>query len=41
MGCSNTREKLEEKMMVMKLERMAIQMEREKGLKMLSQIDKK
>ena len=39
MGCSGPREKLEDQMMVMKLERMEIQMEREKQLKKLSEMD--
>ena len=39
MGCSGPREKLEDQMMIMKLERMEVQMEREKQLKKLSEID--
>ena len=39
MGCSGPREKLEDQMMVMKLERMEVQMEREKQLKKLSEMD--
>ena len=39
MGCSGPREKLEDKMMLMKLERMEIQMEKEKELNKLSQIE--
>ena len=39
MGCSTTREKIEDKMMVYKLERMEIQMEKEKELKKLAEID--
>ena len=39
MGCSGPREKLEDKMMLMKLERMEIQMEKEKELSKLSQIE--
>ena len=41
MGCSSTKEKLEEDMMVFKLERMNIQMEKEKELKKLSEIEGK
>ena len=39
MGCSTTREKIEDKMMVYKLERMEIQMEKEKELKKLAEIE--
>ena len=39
MGCSGPREKIEDKMMLMKLERMEIQMEKEKELSKLSQIE--
>ena len=39
MGCTNTREKIEDKMMVYKLERMEIQMEKEKELKKLAEIE--
>ena len=39
MGCSGPREKIEDKMMLMKLERMEIQMEKEKELNKLSQIE--
>ena len=39
MGCGSTREKIEDKMMVYKLERMEIQMEKEKELKKLAEIE--
>ena len=39
MGCAGEREKIEDKMMLMKLERMEIQMEKEKELKKLSDIE--
>ena len=39
MGCGSPREKLEDEMMVYKLERMAIQMEKEKELKKLAEIE--
>ena len=39
MGCGTAREKLEDEMMVYKLERMAIQMEKEKELKKLAEIE--
>ena len=39
MGCGTAREKLEDKMMVYKLERMEIQMEKEKELKKLAEIE--
>ena len=39
MGCAGDREKIEDKMMLMKLERMEIQMEKEKQLKILSDIE--
>ena len=39
MGCGSVREKLEDQMMVYKLERMEIQMEKEKELKKLSDIE--
>ena len=39
MGCTGDREKIENKMMLMKLERMEVQMEKEKHLKRLSDID--
>ena len=39
MGCAGTREKIEDKMMLMKLERMEVQMEKEKNLKKLSEIE--
>ena len=38
MGCSSTREKIEEIMMIYKLERMQIQMEKEKELQRLTEI---
>ena len=38
MGCSGAREKIEDKMMLLKLERMEIQMEKEKELNKLSEI---
>ena len=38
MGCGSVREKLEDQMMVYKLERMEIQMEKEKELKKLSEM---
>ena len=41
MGCSSAREKLEDEMMVYKLERMQIQMEKEKELKKLAEIEGK
>ena len=39
MGCAGEREKIEDKMMLMKLERMEVQMEKEKELKKLSDIE--
>ena len=39
MGCGSAREKLEDEMMVYKLERMEIQMEKEKELKKLAEIE--
>ena len=39
MGCGSAREKIEDKMMVYKLERMEIQMEKEKELKKLAEIE--
>ena len=41
MGCSGTKEKLEDKMMLIKLARMEIQMEKEKELKKLSEMEGK
>lgn len=38
MGCSGAREKIEDKIMLLKLERMEIQMEKEKQLDKLSEI---
>ena len=39
MGCGSPREKIEDEMMVYKLERMEIQMEKEKELKKLAEIE--
>ena len=39
MGCAGAKEKIEDKMMLMKLERMEIQMEKEKELKKLAEIE--
>ena len=39
MGCAGAREKIEDQMMLMKLERMEVQMEKEKHLKRLSEIE--
>ena len=39
MGCGSAREKIEDEMMVYKLERMEIQMEKEKELKKLAEIE--
>ena len=39
MGCSGAKEKLEDKMMLIKLKRMEIQMEKEKELKKLSEME--
>ena len=39
MGCGSTREKIEDEMMVYKLERMEVQMEKEKELKKLAEIE--
>ena len=39
MGCAGEKEKLEDKMMLMKLERMELQMEKEKQLKKLSELE--
>ncbi len=39
MGCSNPRENLEDQIMIIKLKRIAIRMEREKNLKILSEIE--
>jgi len=39
MGCSNPKENLEDQIMIIKLKRIAIQMEREKNLKILSEIE--
>ena len=41
MGCSGTKEKLEDKIMLIKLARMEIQMEKEKELKKLSEMEGK
>ena len=41
MGCSGAKEKLEDQMMLMKLQRMEIQMEKEKELKKLSEMEGK
>ena len=41
MGCTGAKEKLEDRMMLMKLKRMEIQMEKEKELKKLSEIEGK
>ena len=41
MGCSGAKEKLEDQMMLVKLARMEIQMEKEKELKKLSEIEGK
>ena len=41
MGCSAPKEKLEDEMMLMKLKRMEIQMEKEKELKKLSEMEGK
>ena len=39
MGCSSPKENLEDQIMILKLKRVAIQMEREKNLKILSEIE--
>ena len=39
MGCAGAREKIEDQMMLMKLERMEVQMEKEKTLKKLSEME--
>ena len=39
MGCAGAREKIEDKMMLMKLERMEVQMEKEKEPKKLEEIE--
>ena len=39
MGCGTAREKLEDEMMVYKLERMEVQMQKEKELKKLAEIE--
>ena len=39
MGCAGAREKIEDKMMLMKLERMEVQMEKEKELKKLADLE--
>ena len=39
MGCSNPKENLEDQIMIIKLKSVAIQMEREKNLKILSEIE--
>ena len=39
MGCSGEKEKLEDRMMLIKLARMEIQMEKEKELKKLSEME--
>ena len=39
MGCAGEREKIEDKMMLMKLERMEVQIEKEKELKKLSELE--
>ena len=39
MGCAGAREKIEDRMMLVKLERMEIQMEKEKELKKLSELE--
>ena len=41
MGCGGAKEKLEDQMMLMKLKRMEIQMEKEKELKKLSEMEGK
>ena len=41
MGCAGEREKIEDKMMLMKLQRMEVQMEKEKELKKLSEMEGK
>ena len=41
MGCGNAREKLENEMIMMKLERIGIQMERQNQMKLLEKIDGK
>ena len=41
MGCSGAKEKIEDQMMLMKLARMEIQMEKEKELKKLSEMEGK
>ncbi len=41
MGCGNAREKLENEMVMMKLERIGIQMERQNQLQLLEKIDGK
>ena len=41
MGCGNAREKLENEMIMMKLERIGIQMERQNQMQMLEKIDGK
>ena len=41
MGCGGAKEKLEDQMMLVKLKRMEIQMEKEKELKKLSEIEGK
>ena len=39
MGCAGAREKIEDRMMLVKLERMEVQMEKEKELKKLSELE--
>lgn len=39
MGCEDTKDKLEEKMMLIKIDRMEVRMEREKQLKKLAAIE--
>jgi len=39
MGCAGAKEKIEDKMMLVKLERMEVQMEKEKELKKLSELE--
>ena len=39
MGCAGAKEKIEDQMMLMKLERMEVQMEKEKELKKLSELE--
>ena len=39
MGCGNTKDKLEDKMMLIKIERMELRLQREKEMKKLADID--